>query len=138
MNVRNCRKCGKIFNYAIGPVICPVCKEATEAKFQEVKKYVMDNRGSGVKDIADNCDVDIPQIQQWIREERLVFSDDSAISIDCELCGAMIKTGRFCAKCKASMANDLNGAIRKKNEPSMTPSKSSGSGERDKVRFLDR
>lgn len=135
MNVRNCRKCGKIFNYVTGPSICPQCREAQEARFQDVKKYVMENKGSGIQDIADNCEIEIPQIQQWIREERLVFSEDSPISIECEICGTMIKTGRYCNKCKANTANDLNSSIHKsspqqnlKNDLKANP----------KMRFLDR
>ena len=101
MNVRNCKKCGKIFNYITGPIICPICRAAVEEKFQEVKKYVYANRGATMQEISDNCNVEISQIQFWIREERLVFSEDSPISIGCEKCGAMIKTGKYCAKCKA-------------------------------------
>ena len=44
MNVRNCKKCGRVFNYVMGPVICPRCKENQEAKFNEVKEYVRDLR----------------------------------------------------------------------------------------------
>ena len=32
MNVRNCRKCGAIFNYVMGPIMCPACRDALEAK----------------------------------------------------------------------------------------------------------
>ncbi len=40
MNVRNCRKCGNLFNYVSGPPICMACREKLEEKFQEVKKYI--------------------------------------------------------------------------------------------------
>ena len=29
-DIRNCRICGKIFNYVVGPVVCPRCKEKLE------------------------------------------------------------------------------------------------------------
>ncbi|HKM05086.1 MAG TPA: flagellar protein [Lachnospiraceae bacterium] len=135
MNVRNCRKCGRIYNYIVGPNVCPQCRKLQEAKFQEVKKFVMENKGSGIQDIAQNCDVEVPQIQQWIREERLVFSEDSPISIECETCGAMIKTGRYCNSCKANTANTLSGSIRK-NEISQNVKKELK--DNPKMRFLDR
>lgn len=135
MNVRNCRKCGRIYNYIVGPNVCPQCRELQEAKFQDVKKFVMENKGSGIQDIAQNCDVEVPQIQQWIREERLVFSEDSPISIECETCGAMIKTGRYCNSCKANTANTLSGSIRK-NEISQNVKKELK--DNPKMRFLDR
>ena len=121
MNVRNCRKCGRIFNYVVGPAICPACREAMEEKFQEVKKYVQDNRNATIPDVSEACDVDPNQIKQWIREERLQFADDSPIKVTCEVCGAMILSGRYCDKCKLEMVNNLNGAIRKPQAPAPEP-----------------
>lgn len=135
MNVRNCRKCGRIFNYVAGPPVCPSCREKLEEKFQEVKKFVWDNKTATIDMIAENCDVDAQQIRQWVREERLCFTDDSPVGISCENCGALIKTGRFCEKCKREMAADISSAYRKA-EPIVQHKKV----DRDnpKMRFLDR
>lgn len=111
MNVRNCRKCGKIFNYVLGPIICPRCRDEQEAKFQEVKKYVSEHYGADIVEVSDVCDVDPSQIRQWIREERLQFADDSPIRIPCEKCGAMIRSGRYCDACKIEMTKDFNHAM---------------------------
>ena len=135
MEVRNCRKCGRIFNYVAGAPICPVCKEKTEKKFQEVKEYIRANEGAGIHQISEECEVEISQIHQWIREERLVFSDDSPVGINCENCGAMIKTGRFCEKCKAQMINGLNNSIRQ--APVAKPEKKDPR-DNPKMRFLER
>ena len=35
MNVRNCRHCGRIFNYVAGPIMCPACREKMEEKLLE-------------------------------------------------------------------------------------------------------
>ena len=53
MDVRNCKVCGRIFNYLSGPPVCQVCKENADMKFQEVKEYVRDNTTSGCLDIND-------------------------------------------------------------------------------------
>ena len=74
-DIRNCRICGKIFNYVMGPVVCPRCKEKLEEKFQEVKKYIQDNHGADIPEVSEACDVDPAQIRQWIREDRLQFAD---------------------------------------------------------------
>ncbi len=133
MNVRNCRKCGRIFNYVVGPVICPVCRDKVEEKFQEVKKFVQDNTSVGVSQISKECDVEVQQIQQWIREERLVFSEDSPIGIECESCGTMIKTGRFCEKCKIEMTKAFNPSESKRGILQADKKQS----ERAKMRYLD-
>lgn len=136
MNVRNCRKCGRIFNYVVGPHICPACREKQEEKFQEVKNFIRENKDATINVVSEECDVEIPQIQQWIREERLAFSDDSPIGVSCENCGTMIKTGRFCEKCKKEMAADLSNAIRRPEAPK--PELKKQDRENPKMRFLDR
>ena len=73
MDVRNCKKCGNLFDYTGNP-LCPACEK----------------------------------IKKWVREERLSFTKDSGVSIECEKCGRPILTGRFCPGCKQSMANSLN------------------------------
>ena len=56
MNVRNCRKCGKLFNYVAGPFTCPQCREALEEKFKEVKEYISKNPGVGIHEVSRECD----------------------------------------------------------------------------------
>lgn len=135
MNVKNCRKCGKIFNYIGGIPICPNCKEELEKKFEEVKEYVRNNPRSDIKTVSTECEVEMGQIQQWIREERLVFADDSPIGIPCEKCGAMIKSGRFCENCKNEMTRGFNDAFRKPTAPPPVQKKEAAGS---KMRFLDR
>lgn len=135
MNVKNCRKCGKIFNYIGGIPICPNCKEELEKKFEEVKEYVRNNPRSDIKTVSTECEVEMGQIQQWIREERLVFADDSPIGIPCEKCGAMIKSGRFCENCKNEMTRGFNDAFRKPTAPPPVQKKEPAGS---KMRFLDR
>lgn len=113
MNARNCKKCGKIFNYIAGPPICQACKEAAEVKFQEVKEFVRENKSASMKEIVANCGVEERQVEQWIREERLIFAADSPIKLNCEICGAPIFTGRYCSKCKNETANSFGTAGRR-------------------------
>ncbi|MCR5773762.1 MAG: flagellar protein [Lachnospiraceae bacterium] len=123
MNVKNCRKCGKIFNYIGGVPICPACKEDLEKKFNDVKNYIRENPKASIPKICEDCEVDTGQLQQWIREERLIFSDDSPVGIPCEKCGTMIHSGRYCEKCKAELANGLNASIAKPQAPVAEPKK---------------
>lgn len=132
MNVRNCRTCGRLFNYISGIPICQACKEQLEEKFQEVKEYLRQNPNSTIQAVAQDNDVSIPQIKQWVREERLTFSEDSPIGIDCEVCGKTIKTGRFCEECKNKMKNDLDSVLYK---PVVVEEKKPVR-EREKMRFL--
>ena len=113
MNLRNCARCGKMFNYLSGLPICDECKKAAEEDFQRVKQYIIDNPRAGFMEISEKCEVTTKQIQTWVREERLMFAADSPIQLTCENCGEKIQTGRFCAKCRSSMANNLNNTFAK-------------------------
>lgn len=134
MDVRNCRNCGAIFNYVAGAKICPACKESLEAKFQEVKQFIEDHPGVGITQVSRECDVEQQQIQQWLREERLEVTESSAIYLNCESCGASIRSGRYCDKCKAALTNGFNNALRASRPQIQEPVKKDK--ENPKMRFL--
>ncbi len=115
-----------MFNYVMGEPVCPDCKDALEAKFQEVKKYVQEDKTAPMNDICADCDVDAKVLRQWIREERLFFSDDSPVKISCEKCGAQISTGRFCDACKKQTANSFSNASRRPEPPKQEEPKTGG------------
>ena len=136
MDVRNCVRCGRIFNYITGYPICPNCKKELEKKFTEVKQYLWDNPHSSIQEVAEANQVDIRQIKQWIREERITFAEDSMVGIECERCGATIRTGRFCSKCKAEGAGNLE-SFSQSMASQETPLKSNlaPQSEEDRLRF---
>lgn len=131
MDVRSCRSCRRLFNYLSGPPICPNCNEKLEKKFYEVKEYIRENPTVGLKQIAEETEVTVNQLRQWVREERLQFSEDSDIAMQCEKCGAKIFTGRYCDNCKSNIANGLTKAFA--GEKPKEPAKKKSSG--NKMRF---
>lgn len=135
MDVRNCKRCRKIFNYIGGQPLCPQCKEELEKKFQEVKAFVQEHKNISVAEVAKECEVEESQIHQWVKEERLMFSSGINIGIVCEKCGEPIETGRFCGRCKVNMINDLSEAGRR---PAPEPAKPAAPAkEKDRMRFLN-
>ena len=134
MDVRNCRKCGKVFNYIGGVPICPACKEKLEEDFQKAKEYIRNNPDTTVAAVAQECEIEVQQIRQWLREERLTFGSLEGSDLVCEGCGAKILSGRFCDKCKSSVAKGLTDAIKKPDMPKPDNKKSDSGGNR--MRFL--
>lgn len=136
MEIKNCRICGKMMQYSgLGRPICQGCKKALEEKFKAAKQFLKENPGATINELAQAAEVPISQINQWVREERLVFSDDSPIGIDCERCGKMIKSGRYCKDCKNNLVNELSSG-RKEGEPSRARGPVQTS--KGKMRFIDR
>ena len=134
MNIKNCKSCGKMFNYITGPVVCPNCRQSLEAKFQEVKQYIREHKGVGIAEVSEACSVDAAQIRQWLRDDRLEVTEDSALMLNCEGCGAPIRSGKYCDRCKANMANTFN-SILSANKPKTEPRKTDK--ESPKMRYLD-
>ena len=138
MEVKNCKNCGRLYNY-IGGVyrLCPACMQKLEEKFSQVKDYLEDNPHATIPEIAKDNDVSTRQIEQWIREERLSFSDDSPIGIACEVCGATIRTGRYCERCKNDLANRL-GSMYGSRYSTVDTDKIRERREKARMRFLDK
>lgn len=134
MDVKNCKSCKRLFNYISGPQICPACASQLEEKFQKVKEYIREVPHATMEAIADENEVSVKQIKQWVREERLTFSDDSPVGLECEMCGAMVRTGRFCEKCKGAMKTNLTRGI---DEPQMPKQPGKKTDSRSRMRYLD-
>jgi flagellar operon protein (TIGR03826 family) len=133
MEVRNCKGCGKLYNYMSGPPLCATCSQALDVKFELVKEYVYDHPRVGIQEVSEEMDVTVSQIKQWIREERLAFAEDSMIGLECEGCGVTIRTGRYCKACKDKLARGFTDLY-----PTEKPvQKQKDSRESPKMRFLD-
>lgn len=135
MEVRSCRGCGKLYNY-LGPSTpaCPACMQAMEEKFQKCKEYIRQNPGVNIQQVADENDVSVKMIKQWVREERLTFAEGSSVGIECESCGANILTGRYCPACKGKMTQTFTDMVQKSRPQ---PEVKKQTPESAKMRFLD-
>jgi uncharacterized Zn finger protein (UPF0148 family) len=72
-----------------------------EAKFEQVKDYIIANPRASVAKIAEVNDIPPTKLFEWIKDDRLEFSDESEYAwFTCEKCGAKIRSGRVCARCK--------------------------------------
>lgn len=131
MDVRNCKICKNLFNYQGSP-ICPACNKKMENRFNAVKEYIRDNPNVPMAKVSEDTEVPIQQLKQWVRQERLQFSKDSGVKIDCESCGKPILTGRYCNDCKSRMTNSFTGLYSETAEQKAR--KKDGSA---KMRFLE-
>lgn len=132
MNVATCKGCGRLFNVISNQKLCPNCVAGLEDKFQAVKKYLDENPSATMEILANECEVSVKQIKEWIREERLAFREGSGCGITCEQCGTMILTGRYCDQCRMKIHNNLSSAIDRR-QPEAPKKKDR---ERDRMRFL--
>lgn len=133
-DIVNCRKCGKLMQRTSSKRICPQCEKALEEKFKEVREYIRDNPNVSIMEVSREKDVSVEQIKQWVREERLLFSNAEGSGIQCVSCGIPIATGKYCEKCKAEMSHRLENVYEK---PKVTLSNEhSAATAKGKMRFL--
>lgn len=136
MNVKNCRGCGRLFNYIRGPYLCPACREGMEEKFQKVKEYIREHPGVGIQQVSDACEVEAAQIKQWLREDRLELVEGSALLLTCMSCGELIRSGKYCEACKNNIANGFKNAFRGERVTNEHPN--DHTKKESRMRYLDR
>lgn len=117
-DVRNCRKCGKIFSYMGGPPICPVCKQGEEEDFKNIKDYLYKNIGASLTQVAVDLDISVEKIKRFLKEGRLeITTEDGNLFLECESCGKSIRSGKFCSDCERNLASGFKStAGQMKNE----------------------
>lgn len=96
--------------YAMGPQLCDDCKRLEEEDFTKVRKFVRDYPGATIQEVSDATEISQNTILKYLKEGRLEVSESSPIAIQCEGCGARIRSGRFCAKCSNTLARDMMSA----------------------------
>lgn len=109
MDVRNCKRCGRVFQYKGNPV-CNHCLMQEEEDFHKVRDYIADNPNSSSVDISMATGVELKTIIRFLREGRLEFEKIVDSGLTCERCGIEISSGRYCKACAAEIQADLAGA----------------------------
>lgn len=130
MNVRNCKRCGKLYIYD-GYDICIDCRMEDEKDFKKVKEYLEENAKADIMKVSEDTGVDSRKIIEFLRQGRLELSSENNILLQCERCGTPIKTGRFCSKCALEMEKEFKKAGT--NKVSLGDYRA-----REKIRVVDR
>lgn len=107
-DVRNCRRCGHIFNYIGGPPICPSCKGNDEEDFKRVKQYLWDNPGATLSEVSTVLKISVEKVRGFLKDGRLeIINSEGNMFLECEKCGKAIKSGRLCDECTKDLASGL-------------------------------
>lgn len=113
MTVVNCKICGHIFNDTLDRKVCIECSRADDKKFLAVREFLYVYPNSKIFEVIeavaeDGIEVSEREILTYIRMGRLIITDENPfIIITCEACGATIRTGRLCEKCKSSFLKGM-------------------------------
>lgn len=105
MDIRNCKMCGRIYQYS-GSNYCYNCLQELEEMFKRVRDYIDENPAANVVDVSEATDVEEKYILDFLREGRLELKEASP-GLPCERCGRPIRSGRYCQDCIQDMTREL-------------------------------
>ncbi|WP_010681200.1 MerR family transcriptional regulator [Acetivibrio cellulolyticus] len=137
-DVRNCKRCNKIFNYIGGAPICQDCKQLDEVNFKKVKEYLYDHPRSSLFDVSKELEISVQQIKVYLKEGRLeIVGSEGNMILECERCGKSITTGRFCNECSKEVTNDIKSTADQMNK-SMPKTEEVASKRTNGMRYLNK
>ena len=112
MDIRQCKKCKKLFQFNKS-ALCPKCEHEMDLKFAEVRDYIYENHNAGIDDVCEATGVEPGIIYKWLSEGRLIITKGSNPLLKCEKCGAPIYTGKLCDTCNFALRTTLKSASEK-------------------------
>lgn len=129
MDVRQCRRCGKLFQYISKP-ICSNCVEEIDQMFIKVRDHLYKYPDASIEEISKKTEVPEKQILEFLRDERLSLRSPTGALL-CEQCGMPVVQGRYCEKCKDSLSKAFYTNVEPpKPEKKKEPEKRSNPGAR--------
>lgn len=115
MNLRNCPECGKVFTF-IRTNLCPDCQKIDEEKYQTVRRYISEHPGVAIGEVSENTGIGEDKILRYLKQGRFSTEGMSHVNFECELCGAAINGGRYCAACQEKLTSGLKKVIHDENK----------------------
>ena len=112
--VKACRVCGKIFQARGTQHQCPECIKALDQKFIDVRNYIFDNPGTTMAQICEENDVAEETVLRWIRDGRLVLTNEMDLGLHCHSCGKAVSgsAGTLCSDCGKRLRDKVDEAAR--------------------------
>lgn len=116
MEIRNCKRCSRIFNYN-GSGVCPNCFLQEQEDFEKVRDFLFVNPNSSTIEVSQGTGVDVKIISRFLKEGRLKGETEGMgdSTLTCDKCGCDIQSGRFCEKCIVEMQSDFKKAVKPAN-----------------------
>ena len=135
MDIRQCRRCRKIFNYISNPN-CPVCVRELDEIFHNVRNYLYEHPKADMEELCEQTDADEEEVITWLREGRLILAYPEIGILRCETCDKPIASGRYCEACSQKVKKQLESTAQTLSQNRKDSSRfSSGSSDRRHVDF---
>ncbi len=114
MSIRNCPECGRLY-LDTGSDLCPECVREEDRQFDLVKEYLEEHPNAVVDEVSEMTGVAKERIVKFLRVGRLTQGSVQGFVLRCEVCGAVIETGRLCRRCMSGFEDAASPASRKRD-----------------------
>lgn len=104
-----CSKCGGDLEYkGIGEFQCVECGNLEYNSYGKVRDYIEKHPGATTDAVSRNTGVSKSRIREFLLEEKIEIAPGSKTFLSCLRCGAEIRSGRLCEKCKKEFFLESN------------------------------
>lgn len=111
-----CAECGGVMVFkGVGEYQCEECGILAYDDYGKARNYLEEHTGATSAQVSEATGVSQRAIREMLKESRLEIAPNSNFFLQCEICGATIRMGRFCPKCEVNYHRSLEEKARTKN-----------------------
>lgn len=109
-----CSECGGVMVFkGVGEYRCEKCGFISYDDYGKVRNYLEEHMGATTAETSKATGVSQKSVRDMLKEGKIEIAQNSAIFLRCEICGATIRSGRYCSKCETNYHRDLEEMARK-------------------------
>lgn len=105
--MRNCKKCGSLYQYYGNTQLCPTCCQQDEADYQRLRQYLIEHPGARMFEVSTLLGIPVNRIKRYLQEDRLQIVEKNNSFLRCETCGRSIQSGLYCEECLDKSKHDF-------------------------------
>lgn len=116
-----CEGCGGIMVFkGVGEYKCEDCGSVEYDDYGKVRNYLEKHAGATTADVSDATGVSQKSIREMLKEARLEIAPNSNTFMKCEICGTVIRSGRYCSRCESAYHKEIEEKARSSRNLNMT------------------
>ncbi len=103
-----CKVCeGNLENKGFGVYVCEDCHNIVLDDLGKARAYVEECGLNEAQEMAEQINVPLLRIQEFLSEGRLELPEGSQSFVCCQKCGCSIRYGRYCKDCSKEIAGEI-------------------------------
>jgi uncharacterized protein len=100
--LKNCERCGKVFNAEGADALCPGCNIEDAKDLKKVNDYLRDHPLASMMEVTQKTGLPQQLLLRFIKKGSLKMRKPLE-EFKCRLCGTDIKMGTLCEACRAKI-----------------------------------